>query len=127
MAMATEGATLTREDYCSPDVFRHEQRQIFHTGWAYVCHAAALAHGHPRAFDIAAEGVIVARDLDGTFHAHANVCRHRGAQLSDTHADGSAGKGSIRCPYHSWTYGLDGSLRATPRVDDELDRSRLGL
>jgi Rieske 2Fe-2S family protein len=56
------------------------------------------------------------------------VCRHRGAQLCDRSADGEPAKGSIRCPYHAWTYGLNGSLRATPRVDDdELDRSQISL
>ena len=73
--------------------------------------------------DVAGESVIVARDVDGVLHAHANVCRHRGSQLCDADRRRRAVKGAIRCPYHAWTYGLDGSLRATPRVDDELDRS----
>ena len=123
----TAQATLTGADYCSPDVFETERQRIFHAGWFYVCHTDALPAGHRRVVDVVGESVIVSCDVDGSLHAHANVCRHRGAQLCDPAPDGCAVKGTIRCPYHAWTYGLDGSLRATPRVDDELDRSQLGL
>lgn len=120
--------TLTSADYCSPAVFATEQERIFHRGWFYACHVDALPAGHRRVVDVAGESVIVARDVDGSLHAHANVCRHRGAQLCDDTADGEPVKGAIRCTYHAWTYGLDGELRATPRVEDEdLDRSRLAL
>jgi Rieske 2Fe-2S family protein len=122
----TGGATLTRDDYCSPGVFETEREQIFHSGWFYACHVGSLPAGHRRVIDVAGESVIVTRDVDGTFHAHANVCRHRGAQLCDPADDGAAPKGSIRCPYHAWTYGLDGVLRATPRVDDFAE-SRIQL
>lgn len=123
----TAQTTLGSADYCSPEVFELERERIFHAGWFYVCHRDGLPAGHRRVFDVAGESVIVARDADGAYHAHANVCRHRGAQLCDPAPGGCAIKGTIRCPYHSWTYGLDGALRATPRVDDELDRSQLGL
>lgn len=125
-ADTTAYTTLSRDDYCSPEVFARERRHIFHAGWFYVCHTDGLPAGHRRVFDVAGESVIVARDVDGTLHAHANVCRHRGAQLCDPDA-GCATKGAIRCPYHAWTYGLDGALRATPRVDDDFDRGALGL
>lgn len=118
--------TLSSADYCSPDVFEVERRRIFHSGWMYVCHVDGLPVGSRRAFDVAGESVVVTRDLDGVLHAFANVCRHRGAELCDR-AMSDAVKGSIRCQYHSWTYGLDGSLIATPRVDDEFDRGQYGL
>jgi Rieske 2Fe-2S family protein len=122
----TRNATLGRDDYNSPAVFERERERIFHAGWFYACHVDSLPAGHRRVVDVAGESVIVARDVDGTFHAHANVCRHRGAQLCDPAGDGLADKGSIRCPYHAWTYGLDGTLRATPRVDD-VDSSQIAL
>ena len=118
--------TLTSADYCSPAVFDVERRRIFHAGWMYVCHADGLPAGTKRVFDLAGESVIVTRDADGGVHAFANVCRHRGAQLCDP-AMTSATKGSIRCQYHAWTYGLDGALLATPRVDDDFDRGGYGL
>lgn len=123
----TGTATLGRDDYCSADVFATERRSIFHAGWYYACHVGSLPLGHRRVVDVAGESVIVSRDLDGALYAHANVCRHRGSQLCDATEDGSPGKGSIRCPYHAWTYGLDGALRATPRVDDDIDRAGLSL
>jgi len=122
----TGAATLGRDDYCSPAVFDTERRRIFHAGWFYACHVGSLPPGHRRVIDVAGESVIVAREPDGGLYAHANVCRHRGAQLCDPTTDGAAAKGSIRCPYHAWTYGLDGALRATPRVDD-LDGSEVRL
>ena len=122
----TSAVTLTGDDYCSPAVFATERERIFHAGWFYACHVGSLPPGHRRVIDVAGESVILARDLDGTLHAHANVCRHRGARLCDPAGDGLASKGSIRCPYHAWTYGLDGTLRATPRVDD-FDGSQIQL
>jgi Rieske 2Fe-2S family protein len=121
------GTTLSREDYCSAGVFAAETEQIFHAGWFYAFHADALPPGHRRVVDVAGESVIVTRDRDGALYAHANVCRHRGSRLCDQTDDGAAARGAIRCPYHAWTYGLDGALLATPRVDDEFDRSSVTL
>lgn len=118
--------TLTSADYCSQAVFDVERERIFHAGWLYVCHTDGLPAGTKRVFDVAGESVVVTRDLDGRPHAFANVCRHRGAELCDRGMT-LATKGSIRCAYHSWTFGLDGDLLATPRVDDEFDRSDYGL
>lgn len=118
--------TLTSADYCSVEVYEHEKRRVFHRGWMYVCHVDGLRPGTRRVFDIAGESVLVTRDADGHVRAFANVCRHRGAQLCDPSANGAVG-GAIRCPYHSWTYGLDGRLLATPRVDDDFDRATSGL
>jgi Rieske 2Fe-2S family protein len=119
--------TLSRDDYCSAGVFAAEQRQIFHAGWFYALHVDGLPAGHRRVVDVAGESVIVARERDGALHAYANVCRHRGSRLCEPADSSAAERGSIRCPYHAWTYGLDGALVATPRVDDELDWSALGL
>src|SRR5690606_25913133 len=85
--------TLTRDDYCSDEVFALERARIFHAGWFYACHVSALPPGHRRVVDVAGESVIVARTVEGTLHAHANVCRHRGAQLCD--ATEHAARGSI--------------------------------
>ncbi len=117
--------TLTSADYCSPEVFELERQRIFHAGWMYVCHIDGLHPGSRRVFDIAGESVIVTRDRDGEVRAFGNVCRHRGAQLCPIGTEQA--KGSIRCPYHAWTYGLDGALLATPRVDDDFDRDEYGL
>jgi glycine betaine catabolism A len=119
-------ASLTRADYCDAEVFDLDRRSIIHGGWMYVCHLDGLPIGSRRVLDIAGESIVVTRSRDDRVHAFANTCRHRGAQLCDPSAAAPI-NGSIRCPYHSWTYGLDGSLLATPRVDDALDTSTLGL
>lgn len=119
-------ATLTSRDYCSADVYEIERERIFRAGWMYVCHVDGLAPGTRRSFDIAGESVIVTRGTDGTVRAFANVCRHRGAQLCPA-SSAEPARGSIHCSYHAWTYGLDGALLATPRVDDEFDRGDYGL
>lgn len=124
-AAAGLAATLTSADYCDPAIFELEQRTIFHAGWMYVCHVDGLPTGTRRVFDIAGESVIVTHDRDGTIHAFANVCRHRGSELCA--AGVAATTGNIRCGYHAWTYSLDGTLVATPRVDDEFDRADYGL
>jgi Rieske 2Fe-2S family protein len=121
-----EQPTLTGDDYRSEEVYALERERIFHRGWCYVGRADTLGRGGRLVVDIAGESVLVSRNLDGTLHAHANVCRHRGARLCDTSQ--REGGGSIMCPYHAWTYSLDGRLVATPRLgDDEVDRSALGL
>ncbi len=117
--------TLTSADYCDPAVFVEEQRTIFHTGWMYVCHLDGVPTGTRRVFDIAGESVIVTRDREGTIHAFANVCRHRGSELCPTSIEATTG--NIRCGYHAWTYSLAGELVATPRVDDDFERAQYGL
>lgn len=132
VAGATGGAivglapTLGTDDYCSAEVFDLERRTIFHAGWMYACHVDGLPPGTRRVVDVAGESVVVTRDRDGDVRAFANVCRHRGARLCERAASEPV-VGSIRCAYHSWTYGLDGALLATPRVDDDFDRSAVGL
>jgi Rieske 2Fe-2S family protein len=117
--------TLGTDDYCSTRVFDVERERIFHRGWFFVAHASTVPEGHRIVVDVAGESVIVSRDLEGDLHAHANVCRHRGSQLCE--GTGNVTRGSIRCPYHYWKYGLDGSLLATPRVYDDFDRRELSL
>ena len=124
--MATAVPTLTGPEYCSPEVFDLERRRIFHTGWFMALRADTLATGNRRVVDVAGESILVARDLDGTVHAYANVCRHRGARLCDDDSDST--QGSLMCPYHAWTYALDGRLIATPLLEaDDVDKASLSL
>jgi choline monooxygenase len=69
--------------------------------------------------------IVVTRARDGEVRAFLNVCRHRGFPL----AEGSGKRETLQCPYHAWTYGLDGSLRAAPRSDEEphFPKDELGL
>ena len=69
--------------------------------------------------------IVVTRDGDGVLRAFVNVCRHRGSVI----AEGEGTRETLQCPYHAWTYGLDGKLRAAPRSDEEpgFPRDELGL
>jgi len=118
--------TLTGREYSSTDVFHRERERIFHNSWFYVCRDDRLAAGDRFVADVAGESVLVVKDRDGRTHAHANVCRHRGARLCEESGPGS--KAGITCPYHAWTYAIDGRLIGTPHLSaDEVDRDSLSL
>src|SRR5689334_16917318 len=98
--------------YVDPAVFAWEQRTIF-SGWICVGYAADLAGvGAQRAVRFGRNGILVVRAQNGTIHAFANTCRHRGHELLGC-GDGVKRR-SIVCPYHSWSYRLDGSLQNAP-------------
>jgi Rieske 2Fe-2S family protein len=104
--------TLPAWAYRSPEFHAAERREIFCKQWLLVGHASQLREpGDYVSMTIAGEPVAVVRDGDGGLHAFSNVCRHRAARVLD--GAGNCGK-AMRCPYHGWTYGLDGSLLAVP-------------
>ena len=108
---------LPREAYVDADVFEWEQRHIF-SSWMCVGYAADLPDpGSQRAATVGAGSVLLTRDEDGVVHAFANTCRHRGHELLQ--CGEAAKRRSIVCPYHSWSYRLDGSLRNAPGFRDE--------
>jgi phenylpropionate dioxygenase-like ring-hydroxylating dioxygenase large terminal subunit len=98
--------------YSDPDVLRLERERIFRAAWHYVGHVGRLPEA-PSSFACETGGVpaVVTRDGDGELRAFVNVCRHRGAEL----AAGEDRRETLQCPYHAWTYGLDGRLRSAPR------------
>jgi phenylpropionate dioxygenase-like ring-hydroxylating dioxygenase large terminal subunit len=111
--------------YSDPDVLRLEQERIFRRTWQYVGHAGSAAEVGERFAAWAGDvPVLVVRAEDG-LRAFLNVCRHRGSLL----VEGDGARASIQCPYHAWTYALDGSLRAAPRSEREpdFDASELSL
>jgi Rieske 2Fe-2S family protein len=121
--------TLARESYLSPAVFEREKDRIFWREWVVVGREEELAApGDYVVKELAGESVLIVRTRSGALAAHYNVCRHRGSQLVP---DCAAGRfaGGIRCPYHSWTYTLEGELRTAPFLDeaDGLARGELGL
>ncbi len=124
--MPNDVFTLTRDEYHGDEVWQAERAQLFHGGWMLAGAGHRLQPGNRTVVDIAGESVLLTRDLQGQLHAFANVCRHRGSRLCE--ADDTSTQGSLMCPYHAWTYALDGRLIATPHLDDtEVDRSTLPL
>ncbi len=79
--------TLTTADYLSDEVYAVERERIFHGGWMFAARADRIRRGNRTVVDLAGESVLLTCDLDGEFHALANVCRHRGVRLCDQHND----------------------------------------
>lgn len=102
-----------RDLYTSPELFALEQRHFFVNTWNYVGHASQVpTPGDFITLDLAGRPLLMLRQPDGTIRVLHNRCAHKGAQLV-TAPRGNAGR-ALRCPYHSWTYRLDGSLLGVP-------------
>jgi glycine betaine catabolism A len=113
-----EGATtLPASWYTSPEVFERERSRVFRQSWLCVGRAERIEKpGDYFVADIDGESLIVTRDADCRVHAFYNVCRHRGTRICEAHSGHF--QGSIMCPYHAWTYGLDGELKAARNMAD---------
>ncbi|MEI5103881.1 aromatic ring-hydroxylating dioxygenase subunit alpha [Streptomyces sp. PmtG] len=121
-------ATLPGRAYTDAEVFRREQEHVFEALWVCAVRAADLARpGAYRTVQIGRESVLVTRGRDGGLRAFLNVCRHRGARLC-ADAEGEVRR-ALQCPYHAWTYGLDGRLVTAPNLSamPDVDRSAYGL
>ena len=126
MAAGAMLRTLPYAWYADAAVARVEQERLFDVSWQYAARADQVAE--PGQLATAAAGslpVVLARARDGVLRGFVNVCRHRGHPLCDE----DVRRETIQCPYHAWTYTLDGSLRNAPRADREpgFDRESLGL
>lgn len=121
-------STLPGKYYTDPDIFAAEQEKVFEQMWFCAVRSADLPNpGDFKTVDIGRESVLVSRARDGSIRAFLNVCRHRGARLC-TDESGSV-KRAFQCPYHAWTYGLDGKLIAAPNLTSmpDIDRVEYGL
>ncbi len=117
--------TLPYSWYTDPENLEQERERIFLPAWHYVGHTGRLAEPGFFATEVARTPVVVTRDRDGVLRGFVNVCRHRGFAL----AAGEQSRETLQCPYHAWTYGLDGRLRKAPRSEEEPDfpQDELGL
>ena len=101
--------------YTSPEVARQEKERIFMRHWLCVAREEEIAKpGDYMALRITGEPVVVSRAADGKVHAFMNVCLHRGVEV----AYGAGNTELFRCPYHAWTYAIDGKLIGAPRMKD---------
>ncbi len=113
-----EAETLPPWCYTSEEFYQREVERIFRKVWNFVGHVSQVAlPGDYFALTFAGVPAIILRDLSGTLRAFANSCRHRGSAL----LEGSGNCRAIVCPYHSWTYSLDGILRAAPEMKETAD------
>lgn len=115
--------------YTDAEVHRIELEQVFERAWVCIGLAAeATTPGTVLVRTLGRRSILITVDEGGVRHGHLNTCRHRGTELVD--ADCTV-RATIRCPYHRWGYGLDGTLVSTPRFDHDtkpgLDPASLGL
>jgi phenylpropionate dioxygenase-like ring-hydroxylating dioxygenase large terminal subunit len=111
--------------YTDPAVFEAEMTKIFESTWVWVAHASEIPKpGDFKTAQVGRQPVIVVRDRRNQVHVHVNRCRHRAATVCEV----SKGRtNSFVCPYHGWSYALDGSLRGVPYeagYDGALDKSQ---
>lgn len=120
-ARTARGAqTLPQEYYVSQRLFDEELEAIFSRHWLYAAHLSELGEpGSYILFELGSESLIVVRGRDRRIRAFHNVCRHRGTRLCSRSAGRFAG--AIQCPYHAWTYGLDGRLTGAPAMEEVED------
>src|SRR3546814_769362 len=122
-----DGWSLPAWTYSDPDFHAAEMERIFRPSWQIVCHDSDIPNvGDWHSIDTCGESVIVVRGTDRNVRAFTNVCRHRGSRL----VDGAAGCAKkLVCPYHAWTYELDGRLTGVPDSASypTLDKAKAGL
>ena len=124
--LAEDATPLPNWCYTSDVFYALEIEHIFKKAWNYVGHASQIpSDGDYFTHEITGMSIIVVRGIDGKIRAFHNACRHRGAPVA-------SGEGNCRrftCPYHSWTYSTDGTLVATPLIeeDENLKHATLSL
>ena len=107
--------TLPQRYFVSPEVFAQEREKIFARQWICVAHQSQLAKpGDYLVRTVAGESLVLVRDQKQLVRAFYNVCRHRGTRLCE---EASGHTAAIQCPYHAWTYALDGRLIGAPHMD----------
>ena len=125
----TDTFRLAPDAYFSDDWLDLEKQTLFRRSWSFAGTVRDFSElGDYRLVEVGASVVLVVLDKTGDLNAFHNFCRHRGSTLLDN-ATGNTG-GAIVCPYHRWTYGLDGALRGVPDMRScfaDLERTRLGL
>ena len=119
--------SLPSSYYTTPGVFQREKNLIFSREWFCGGREEQLpSPGASLVLDVLGESILVVRTKQNELKAHYNVCRHRGARLCSSQdgkwdvklSGGITSANTIRCPYHQWTYSLDGNLLSSPFVRD---------
>ena len=121
------GQPLAPWTYANQEVFNLEYETLFLSRWQLVGHVNDVPGiGDFMTLDIGRDSVVVLRGKDHELRAFLNVCRHRASRIFE---ESGTCQGVVRCPYHGWTYQLDGSLMAIPQQENfpGIDKSGLGL
>ena len=120
-----EGFSLRQEFYRDESIYRHELERLFLKSWLYAGHVSQVPEtGDYFLYELADESVIVIRSGENSIKALLNLCRHRGSRVC-IEAEGR--RNLLVCPYHGWTYQLDGTLRGANYTLPDFDRSDYAL
>ena len=114
--------------YNSDELTQLEMEQLFLRSWRFVGHVSDIPNsGDYQCFEMAHERAVIVRDQDGQVRAFHNVCRHRASRVVGEDK-GHCGKAFI-CPFHGWSYNLDGTLKNIPKADSfpQIDKQQFGL
>ena len=120
-----EDWSLDQRFYKDESIFELEKNHIFYDSWIFIGHESQIPNkGDYFVYKLLDEEIIVLRNKDNEVKAFFNVCRHRGSRIC---LEESGNTSRFSCPYHSWTYNLDGKLLAAKSLREGIDKSTLGL
>ena len=120
-----KGHTLPRGLYVSDEAFAFDTQVMLKSVWLYACTVAHVKNaGDYFVFELAGNSIIILRGRDDEVRAFWNSCRHRGAKIC---LEQSGRAPRLMCPYHQWTYGLDGKLLAARSMAEDFDKADHGL
>ena len=118
------GYSLEQDFYVSQEVYDQDMAVVFSQQWLLVDHVSRIPQrGDYFLFDIGKESIIILRENDLQINAFFNVCRHRGSRVC---IEEQGRKNLLVCPYHAWSYNLDGSLQAAKLMGDDFDNPSMG-
>jgi phenylpropionate dioxygenase-like ring-hydroxylating dioxygenase large terminal subunit len=125
VATQQPGYSLAQAFYTDLDLYQAEIKNIFLKHWLFAGHVSQIPNaGDYFTFEFDTESVIVLRSAVGEVKAHLNVCRHRGSKIC---VEASGSKTSLTCPYHAWSYNLDGEMISARNMPDDFEPSQNGL
>ncbi len=121
------GHALAREFYTEPSIFDHDMQRMLLRHWFCAGHISSIPRpGDFLVVDLGSESVIIVRTTAGEVRALLNVCRHRGSRLV-TGRCGKAQSARLTCPYHAWSYDLDGNLMVARQMPESFRRDDMAL
>ncbi len=124
-AVSAGAMTLPQDYFVSDQIFATEREKIFGKTWFLIGRDEQIAKpGDYFLAEVADETIIATRDKSGTMRGFYNVCRHRGARMCE---EPSGRLSAIQCPYHAWTYSLDGKLAGAPDMPADFDKNAYSL
>ena len=117
--------SLDQAFYVDDKIFDLDLKNIFSKQWVFVGHISRIPNfGDYFLFNIGKESIIIIRDKNDSIYAHYNVCRHRGSQIC---LEETGNKKLLVCPYHAWSYNLDGSIKSARMMNDDFNKKEWTL